>query len=135
MPMPVTFVYAALFPHLSLTETELEKLTKMVVYRFLRCLSILLLRFVKSAILKVNRESPESLGINGSSGLYRKARQGLIKAFTGVGQDYEKPENPELVVKTVKSSIDECVQLVVEMLCENVSFVIITLLMNLNLFG
>lgn len=66
-----------------------------------------------------------SSAINGSVGLYRKARQGLIKAFTGVGQDYEKPENPELVVKTTKSPIDECVQLVVEMLCENVSFLLI----------
>ncbi|XP_066141181.1 bifunctional 3'-phosphoadenosine 5'-phosphosulfate synthase-like isoform X2 [Euwallacea fornicatus] len=52
-------------------------------------------------------------------GLYKKARKGLIKTFTGVDQEYEIPENPELVVKTTKCSIDECVQLVAEMLCEN----------------
>ncbi|ERL95218.1 bifunctional 3'-phosphoadenosine 5'-phosphosulfate synthase [Dendroctonus ponderosae] len=52
-------------------------------------------------------------------GLYKKARQGLIKGFTGVDQVYETPENPDIVIKTTKSSIDECVQLVVEMLCEN----------------
>lgn len=127
MRTPVIFARAALFPLLSLTETELEKRMKMVDCRFLRCLSTRPLRFVKSATLKVNRPHPPgSSKINGSAGLYRKARQGLIKAFTGVGQDYEKPENPELVLKTAKSSIDECVHLVVEMLCENVSFLIIT---------
>lgn len=52
-------------------------------------------------------------------GLYKKAREGLIKGFTGVDQDYEKPEHPELVVKTAKSSIDESVHHVVEMLFEN----------------
>ncbi|KAL1497091.1 hypothetical protein ABEB36_008105 [Hypothenemus hampei] len=52
-------------------------------------------------------------------GLYRKARKGLIKTFTGVGQEYEKPENPNIVIKTANSSIDECVQMVMEMLLEN----------------
>lgn len=54
-------------------------------------------------------------------GLYHKARQGLIKGFTGIDQEYEKPENPNLVIKTVGSTIEECVHQVVEMLQENVS--------------
>lgn len=53
-------------------------------------------------------------------GLYRKARDGLIKGFTGIDQDYEKPEHPELVLKTANSTVYESVALVVEMLKENV---------------
>ncbi|XP_050307393.1 bifunctional 3'-phosphoadenosine 5'-phosphosulfate synthase-like [Anthonomus grandis grandis] len=52
-------------------------------------------------------------------GLYKKARQGLIKGFTGVDQDYEKPENPEVVLKTTSNTINESVQLVLESLYEN----------------
>ncbi|KAB0798408.1 hypothetical protein PPYR_09401 [Photinus pyralis] len=52
-------------------------------------------------------------------GLYRKARSGLIKGFTGIDQDYEKPENPDLVLKTVKLTIEECVAEVLGMLEEN----------------
>nr|XP_023025472.1 bifunctional 3'-phosphoadenosine 5'-phosphosulfate synthase 2-like [Leptinotarsa decemlineata] len=52
-------------------------------------------------------------------GLYKKARQGLIKGFTGIDQEYQKPEHPELVLKTVSASIAESVELVLEMLTEN----------------
>ncbi|XP_060518829.1 bifunctional 3'-phosphoadenosine 5'-phosphosulfate synthase-like isoform X2 [Cylas formicarius] len=54
-----------------------------------------------------------------TKGLYKKARQGLIKGFTGIDQDYEKPEHPDLVLKTARTSIEESVRLVVEMLVEN----------------
>lgn len=60
-------------------------------------------------------------------GLYKKARNGLIKGFTGIDQEYEKPENPELVLKTVNYTIEECVQQVMEMLRENVWYFIIYL--------
>ncbi len=33
-------------------------------------------------------------------GLYKKARAGEIKGFTGIDDPYEPPENPELVLKT-----------------------------------
>ncbi len=42
-------------------------------------------------------------------GLYAKARQGLIKGFTGIDQPYEAPENPDLEIKTDKLSIEEAV--------------------------
>jgi bifunctional enzyme CysN/CysC len=35
-------------------------------------------------------------------GLYKKARAGEIANFTGVEQDYESPEHPEIVVRTVE---------------------------------
>lgn len=49
-------------------------------------------------------------------GLYRKAREGHIKGFTGIDSVYEKPENPDLVLKTVGTSINTCVQQVVHLL-------------------
>lgn len=52
-------------------------------------------------------------------GLYRKARQGEIKGFTGIDQVYEKPEHPELVIKTIDASVEESTMLVIEMLREN----------------
>lgn len=54
-----------------------------------------------------------------TKGLYQKARQGLIKGFTGIDQVYEKPEHPELVVKTIDSSVEESTMQVVELLQEN----------------
>lgn len=52
-------------------------------------------------------------------GLYVKARQGVIKGFTGIDQPYEKPEHPELVIKTVDCTVEESMLQVVEMLQEN----------------
>ncbi len=43
-------------------------------------------------------------------GLYRRARSGEVKEFTGVTAPYEAPESPELVVDTSKHSIEECVE-------------------------
>ncbi|KAJ8977545.1 hypothetical protein NQ317_012924 [Molorchus minor] len=52
-------------------------------------------------------------------GLYKKARQGLIKKFTGIDQEYQKPEHPELVLKTASVPLEESTRLVLEMLREN----------------
>lgn len=42
-------------------------------------------------------------------GLYRKARRGEIKNFTGIDSPFEKPMHPDLIVNTVTSSLDDCV--------------------------
>ena len=42
-------------------------------------------------------------------GLYRRARAGEIKDFTGISAPYEPPEEPDLVVDTSSGSIAECV--------------------------
>lgn len=49
-------------------------------------------------------------------GLYLKARQGLIKDFTGVSAPYEAPEAPELVIDTVSLSLEDSVAQVMEFL-------------------
>ena len=49
-------------------------------------------------------------------GLYVKARQGIIKDFTGINSPYEEPENPEIVVETNINSIEESVEIVFQYL-------------------
>ena len=51
-------------------------------------------------------------------GLYKKARSGEIKGFTGIDAPYEEPINPELVVETDKYNIEECAQIVVKYLID-----------------
>lgn len=43
-------------------------------------------------------------------GLYAKARQGIVRQFTGIDDVYEEPEKPELVIDTEQSSVEECVE-------------------------
>ena len=49
-------------------------------------------------------------------GLYKKARQGLISDFTGISSPYEKPEHPEVVLKTGEESLEASVEKVLEYL-------------------
>lgn len=42
-------------------------------------------------------------------GLYKKARAGEIREFTGIDSPYEAPENPELVLETHRHDVDELV--------------------------
>ena len=51
-------------------------------------------------------------------GLYRRAKAGEIKYFTGISSPYEEPEQAELVIKTGEKSIDECVDQILEYLIE-----------------
>lgn len=46
-------------------------------------------------------------------GLYRKARKGLIREFTGVSSAYEVPSHPDLVLHTERYSIEYCVNQVI----------------------
>ena len=47
-------------------------------------------------------------------GLYKKARKGEIKDFTGISSPFEAPENPEIEINTSELSIDESVQKVLD---------------------
>jgi adenylyl-sulfate kinase len=40
-------------------------------------------------------------------GLYKKARAGIIKNFTGISDPYEPPETPEIAVHTGRESVEE----------------------------
>ncbi|MBT5016351.1 sulfate adenylyltransferase subunit CysN [Candidatus Peregrinibacteria bacterium] len=52
-------------------------------------------------------------------GLYKKARAGEIKSFTGISDPYEAPENPELEIKTPETSIDKAVEIIINYLLDN----------------
>lgn len=41
--------------------------------------------------------------------LYRRARRGEIREFTGISSPYEEPERPELVIETGRNSLEACV--------------------------
>jgi adenylylsulfate kinase len=43
-------------------------------------------------------------------GLYKKARAGEIKGFTGIDDPYEAPEKAELILRTGEASIEQCVE-------------------------
>lgn len=51
-------------------------------------------------------------------GLYKKARNGEIKEFTGINAPYEEPSNPEIVIDTEHESIEESVNKIVSYLKE-----------------
>ena len=49
-------------------------------------------------------------------GLYKKARAGEIKGFTGIDDPYEAPNSPELVLKTAELSVQQSVAKVIDLL-------------------
>ncbi len=49
-------------------------------------------------------------------GLYKKARRGELKNFTGIDSPYEPPENPELRVNTVECDAEQAADRVIERL-------------------
>lgn len=51
-------------------------------------------------------------------GLYKKAREGTIKEFTGISAPYEEPENPEVIIDTDKYNVEESADLVIKKLKE-----------------
>ena len=51
-------------------------------------------------------------------GMYKKARAGEIKGFTGIDDPYEGPPNPDLVLDTEKESVDESVCIIKDFLKE-----------------
>ena len=49
-------------------------------------------------------------------GLYKKARAGEIREFTGISAPYEAPENPEIHLDTSKLNVEECADAVIQYL-------------------
>jgi adenylylsulfate kinase len=47
-------------------------------------------------------------------GLYKKARTGEIKEFTGITSPYESPKNPDLIIKSAEMPIQESINLLLE---------------------
>jgi adenylyl-sulfate kinase len=45
-----------------------------------------------------------------TKGLYKKARAGQIRNFTGIDSPYEPPEHPDIVIRTAEQSVDDSVK-------------------------
>jgi len=66
--------------------------------------------FVKVSLEEAERRDPK--------GLYKKARAGEIKEFTGIDAPYEEPLNPELIIDTDKLDLEESAKMVIHFLEE-----------------
>lgn len=62
--------------------------------------------YVRASLLTCMQRDPK--------GFYKSALQGEIPAYTGVDQDYEEPDQPELVLDTEALNLEECVQALVD---------------------
>ncbi len=49
-------------------------------------------------------------------GLYKRAREGAIRNFTGIGSPYEEPEQAELVLDTSAHTAQECAEMLIAFL-------------------
>lgn len=47
-------------------------------------------------------------------GLYKKARAGEIKYFTGISSPFEEPENPDIRIDTANNSLEICLKQLIE---------------------
>ncbi|WP_374719213.1 adenylyl-sulfate kinase [Parageobacillus toebii] len=61
--------------------------------------------YVKCPLEECERRDPK--------GLYKKARNGEIRDFTGIDSPYEAPVSPELTLETDRYTIDECANQVI----------------------
>ncbi|WP_132747200.1 adenylyl-sulfate kinase [Scopulibacillus darangshiensis] len=52
-------------------------------------------------------------------GLYKRARKGEIKNFTGISSPYEKPEDPEIILETEKETKETAVDKIIKYLKEH----------------
>lgn len=66
--------------------------------------------FVKVSLDMAEQRDPK--------GLYKKARNGEIKEFTGISAPYEEPLKPELVIDTDRLSLDKSKEIVIQYLEE-----------------
>lgn len=54
-----------------------------------------------------------------TKGLYKKARQGVIKNFTGIGAPYEAPEHPDITIDTTQMDVEQAIDWIVEAIQPN----------------
>lgn len=58
-------------------------------------------------------------------GLYKKARAGEIKDFTGIDSSYDVPASPQIHVKTAEQTVEQCAEQIVGYLIEH-AFISVT---------
>lgn len=77
-------------------------------------------RFEKGEFIEIHIDTPLSeCEARDPKGLYKKARAGQIKNFTGIDSTYEAPPNPEVYLDGSQFTAEQCAQKVVEYLTIN----------------
>ena len=64
--------------------------------------------FVNTSLEECEKRDPK--------GLYKKARAGELKNFTGIDSLYEEPENPDLILDTTSSNAEELTDQIINFL-------------------
>jgi adenylylsulfate kinase len=67
--------------------------------------------FVRCPLDECERRDPK--------GIYKKARSGEVREFTGISAPYEEPERPEIILDTDKMTLEESVEAVMNYLIRN----------------
>ncbi len=66
--------------------------------------------FVKCSLDTCEKRDPK--------GMYKKARAGEIREFTGIDSPYEEPENPEIVINTEEQTVEDSLDKIITYLKE-----------------
>ncbi|MEH6345144.1 MAG: adenylyl-sulfate kinase [Bermanella sp.] len=68
----------------------------------------------KGEFIEVHMDTPiDTCETRDPKGLYKKARAGEIKNFTGIDSEYQTPEHAEVVINTATQSIEECADAII----------------------
>jgi len=68
----------------------------------------------EGAFIEVFIDTPLSVAEHRDpKGLYKKARKGDLKNFTGIDSPYERPENPELTIDTTRQSPEQAADAII----------------------
>ncbi len=76
-------------------------------------------RIIRNYIEIFCKCSLEAAERNDSKGLYKMARAGIIKNFTGLDEEYEIPSTPEITVDTENETVDESTNKIIQYLKNN----------------
>jgi bifunctional enzyme CysN/CysC len=49
-------------------------------------------------------------------GLYKKAREGKLKNFTGIDSPYEEPDSPEIRIDTTAMTVEQAADIIIDRL-------------------
>ncbi|MEY4589291.1 MAG: Bifunctional enzyme CysN/CysC [Pseudomonadota bacterium] len=73
--------------------------------------------FAQGDFLEIHLDTPISVcETRDVKGLYKKARQGILKNFTGVSDPYEAPDAAEVVLNTSNTCVNESVEKILSIL-------------------
>jgi adenylyl-sulfate kinase len=78
----------------------------------------LLENYAKARFIEVYINTPLNVcEARDTKGLYKRAREGKLSDLTGIGDPYEAPSNPDVII-TPEMSLSEAVELIYEKYCE-----------------